>query len=319
MTDWFTASKWACFKRVRPRAALKSILSVTSATVISLSLWVYPSLAKDPFRTGDARAIGDRTEAAFKAFFEQGNYPAAARYLQQADPNEPMTPAMKASLVYIDWQGEKDPDKKAALLEEFHTYAGQTRTAAQALLGKDPLRGNLYLAVGHFLEAGYIVLKEGTVKGTPRGLSEVQQAFKYLDAAEAQSPNDPELNLVKGYIELLMALNLPFSSPSQAIERLNKYASPRYLADRGIALGYRDLNQPSKALEAVDRAIQATPNNPELYYLKAQILVKQGNNRDSIALFQKALDKKNQLPPALVRQIQREHDRTQRRLQNIGK
>lgn len=306
-------------KQVGLNAFPKTFFSIASATVISLSLWVSPSLAKDPFRTTNARPISDRTEAAFRAFFEQGNYPVAEKYLNNADSSDPMTPAMKASLAYIDWQGEKDAQKKADLLEQFRSYSGQTRDVAQALVGKDPLRGNLYLAVSHFLDAGYAILKNGTVKGTPEGLNQVQQAFKYLDTAEAQSPNDPELNLVKGYIELLMALNLPFSSPNQAIDRLSRYARPTYLADRGIALGYRDLNQPAKALEAVDRAIQATPENPELYYLKAQILVKQGNNRDSLPLFNKALDKQNQLPPVLVKQITRERNNTQKRLDNVGK
>lgn len=314
MTNWFTTSPPA-----HSNAPLKAVFGIASATLISLSLWAIPSLAKDPFRNSDARPIGETTEKAFRAFFEQGNYPAAEKHLKQADIGEPMTPAMKASLVYIDWQGEKDPQKKATLLEEFRSYAEQTRTSAQAVSGKDPLRGNLYLAVSHFLSAGYAVLKDGTVKGMPQGLGEVQQAFKYLDAAEKQSPNDPELNLIKGYIELLMAMNLPFSSPSQAINRLKQHAKPAYLADRGIALAYRDLNQPVKALEAVDRAIQATPDNPELYYLKAQILVKQGNNQGSIPFFERALQKQDQLPPALVRQISRELDRTRRRVANVGK
>lgn len=119
---------------------------------------------------------------------------------------------------------------------------------------------------------------------------------------------------------LAVNVSLPLSNPAQAIERLEKYASPRYLADRGLALGYRDLNQLDKALVAVNRAISAaTPNNnPELSYLKAQILVRQGNNKDSVAFFQKALNQKEQLPSGVVKQIQRELDRTQRRLQNKG-
>jgi tetratricopeptide (TPR) repeat protein len=300
-------------QRVRPTATKKA-LSVVGAAIVSLGLWAGPSLAKDPFRTTNARQISDPTENAFRAFFEQGDYVAAEKNVQQSDPNEPMTQAMQASLAYIDWQNDKNPQT----LEQFHSYAVQTREKAQAILNKDPLRGNLYVAVGHFLEAGYAVLKDGTVKGTPQGLSQIQQAFKYLDAAEKQDPNDPELNLVKGYIELLMALNLPFSSPTEAISRLDKYASPRYLADRGIALGYRDLNQPTQALAAVDRALKGTPNNPEVLYLKAQILVRQGNNRDGIQFFDKALKKENQLPPGLVKQIKRERDRAAKGLNNVG-
>ncbi|UBF27797.1 tetratricopeptide repeat protein [Kovacikia minuta CCNUW1] len=296
------------------RIAPVKTVGILGAAIVSLSLWASPSLAKDPFRTTNARPISDRTEAAFKAFFEQGDYKAAEVYVKQADPNEPMTSAMKASLAYIDWQSNKDPQ----LLEQFQTYAAQTRDSAKTLLTKDPLRGNLYLAVGHFLQAGYAILKDGTVKGTPQGLGEVQQAFKYLDAAEKQDPNDPELNLVKGYIELLMALNLPFSSPTEAINRLDKHAYPRYLADRGIALGYRDLNQQTQALAAVDRALKATPDNPEVLYLKAQILVRQGNNKDGIKYFEQALKSENQLPAGLVKQIKRERDRAERGLSNVG-
>lgn len=294
------------------------VLRVASATLVSLSLWASPSLAKDPFRTTNARPIGDRTEAAFKALFEQGNYKQANSFAQKADPRDPLTQALRASLAYITWDGEKDEAKKSAQLEAFRTYAAQTREAAAVMVSKDPLRGNLYQAVGHFLESAYIFSKDGTVKGTPRALGEIQQAFKYLDNAEKVDSSDPELNLLRGYIDLFVSLNLPFSSPTDAINRLEKYATPRYLADRGIALGYRDLNQQTKALAAVDSALKATPNNPDVLYLKAQILVRQGDNRGSLAYFNQALTKQEQLPPGLVRQINRERDRAQSRLGNAG-
>ncbi len=70
---------------------------------IALNLWVSPSLAGDPFRDREPHQIGDQTEAAFKAIFQQGNYPEAERYLEQAvskEPNEPLAYAMKASLAY---------------------------------------------------------------------------------------------------------------------------------------------------------------------------------------------------------------------------
>ncbi len=260
MTDWLTVSR-----RVHPTIVSKTALSVFSAALVSLSLWAGPSLAGDPFRSTNARPISDSTEKVFKDFFEEGNYQKAEADLKQADPNEPMTPAMYASLAYIRYQGMKDAGQRAAYLDEFRRAAEQTQSVAQAMVGKDPLRGNLYLAVGHFLKAAHAVLQDGTVKGTPQGLSEIQQAFKYLDEADKKDPNDPELNLVRGYIELMMALNLPFSSPAQAITRLDKYAAPRYLADRGIAIGYRDLNQNDKALVAVNRALQATPTTQSFF------------------------------------------------------
>jgi tetratricopeptide (TPR) repeat protein len=292
------------------------IFRVASAALITASLWANPCLAKDPFRTTDARPISELTEAAFKAYFEQGNYKATRTYLEQTEPNEPLALAMKASLAYVDWDGERDKQKKPDLLEQFRSYGTQTRETAQRLLPTDPLRGNLYVAVGYFFEGAYAFTKDGTIKGTPQALSALQQVFKYLEAAEKTAPNDPELNLIKGYIDLFTGLHLPFSSPNDAIARLEKYAAPRYLADRGMALGYRDLNELPKALAAVNRALEKAPDNPELNYLKAQILVKQGNHREGVTYFEKALTRQDQLPAKLVKQITRERDRTNRRLNN---
>lgn len=292
---------------LRPFASLTGVL-------LSLGLLMGPALAKDPFRSSEPRPIGDRTEAAFRAMFEQGNYNTARQQLEQAEADEPLAHAMKASLIYMEYEGEKDSDKKAVLLDRFKINIDRTQETAKQLMAKDPLRGNLYMAVGHFLEGAHIVLREGTVKGTPDGLAELQQAFKYLDAAEAKAPQDPELNLLKGYMDLLMSVNLPFSSPNKAIDRLEKFAGPRYLAYRGLALGYRDLKKTDKALAAVDRALQDTPENPDVMYLKAQILVNQRNYKDAVAWFDRALKKQDQLPPRLVRQINRERQRAEQKV-----
>jgi tetratricopeptide (TPR) repeat protein len=287
--------------------------------IVSLKLWANVAVAADPFRTTDARPIGDRTEAAFRALFEKGDYSDLTRQqlnmAEQAEPNEPLAYALQASMTFIDFQNEKeDKGRKAELLQRLKSYSERTRAAAQALTSTDPLRGNLYTAVSHFLEGGYILLRDGTVKGAPSGLGELQQAFKAMDAAAAIAPNDPELNLIKGFMDLIIAVNLPFSSPTQAIARLEKYAGPKYLAERGIAIGYRDLKQPDKALEAVDRALKLTPNNPELMYLKAQILVRQGNRQASLEWFEKALKQREQLPAATVKQIKREQSRAKEAL-----
>jgi len=312
-----------CSASQHPSTLLSSqrILRIVSTATIALSLWASPSLAKDPFRTTNPRAIGDKTEAAFRSIFEQGNYKNAASTLSQAEAGEPLAFALRASLAYSNWQGESDQSKKQAASDSFKGYATQTRESAEQLLKTDPLRGNLYLAVGNFLEGAHVVSTQGVIRGTPQALGKIQQAFKYLDEAEKIDAKDPELNLLKGYIDLLLAVNvsLPLSSPTQAIERLEKYASPRYLSHRGLALGYRDLNQPDKALQAINQAIAAAPKNPELSYLKAQILVRQGNNKEGIALFEKALSQKDQLPRGIVSQIQRELTRTQQRVQNVGR
>jgi tetratricopeptide (TPR) repeat protein len=292
--------------------------AITSATVLTLSLWVSPTLAQDPFRATNERKIGDKTEAAFQAIFKQGNYTDAERYLQQvesSEPNDPLAYAMKASLAYTN----KD-------LNSFNSYGQKTLAAARQLMTRDPLRGNLYAAVGHFLQGAAVLTRDGTVKGTPQALAELRQVYEYMDRAEAISFRDPELNLLRGYMDLMLAVNLPFSNPEQAIERLEKFAGPRYLAYRGLAIGYRDLDQDTKALEFVERALRVTSDNPELFYLKAQILAEQGKKQNSqsilteaVSNFDKAISKKEQLPAELVKQIERERRRAAARLSNFGK
>lgn len=296
---------------------LASAVAAVSAAV-TLNLWVNPSFAADPFRTSNPRPIGDRTEAAFKAIFQKGNYSEAQRYLEQAvtkEPNEPLAFAMKASLAYAnqDWNA-------------LDTYAQKTSETAAKLIASDPLRGNLYAAVGQFLEGAAVLRREGTVRGTPQALSKLRQIYEYLDKAEAISKSDPELNLLKGYMDLMLAVNLPFSNPEQAIERLETSASPRYLADRGIALGYRDLKEYDQALNHVEKALKATSDNPELYYLKAQILREQGKKqkdatllRTAVQNFDKAFAKKSQLPASVVKQLERERNNAKQDLEAVAR
>lgn len=291
-------------------AVRQRIAAMTGLAAIALSFWANPSLAADPFRTNNPHKIGSKTEAAFRSIFEAGNYKDARRYLQEAEAtesSEPLTYAMKASLAYMDqdWNSLK-------------SYAIKTRQTAEKLVTSDPLRGNLYVAAGNFLEGAYILSPggEGNVKGTPQALGKLQQVFTALKAAEKVDPQDPELNLLKGYMDLMLAVNLPFSNPNQAIDRLEKYANPRYIAYRGIAVGYRDLKQPNKAIQAINNALQAAPNNPDLLYLKAQILVRQGKNQESLRFFDQALAKQSQLPDRLVKQISWEKCRTQSRINN---
>ncbi|BAU05395.1 hypothetical protein CEN41_04950 [Fischerella thermalis CCMEE 5330] len=298
-------SKWFPSVQAIRAAKLETFVQVSLAATLFLNVWVNPSVAADPFRTKEARNIGDKTEAAFKAIFQQGDYKAAEAYLQQAlisEPNEPLAYAMKASLAYTnkDWT-------------TLDTYSKKTLEIGQKLIASDPLRGNIYTAVGHFLEGAALVRRQGTVNGATQALSKLQEVYKYLDKAQAISANDPELNLLKGYMDLMLAVNLPFANPKQAIERLDKNAAPEYLADRGIAYGYRDLKQYNQALEYVNRALKATSNNPEVYYLKAQILRgmagKEKNQQllqEAVINFDQALAKKSQLPAGLVKQIERE-------------
>ncbi len=294
-------------------SAIANLAKIAFAAAFTLNIWVSPSLGADPFRTTKPRNIGDKTEAAFLAIFQQGNYQTAERYLQQAlstEPNEPLAYAMKASLAYMnqDWAS-------------LDTYSKKTLETAQKLMTSDPLRGNLYTAVGDFLEGTVILSREGTLKGAPQALSLLRQVYDNLDKAEAISANDPELNLLKGYMDLMLAVNLPFANPEQAIERLQKNAAPRYLVDRGVAIAYRDLKQYNQALDYANRALKQTSDNPELYYLKAQILKEQAKKdtnqqlmQEAISNFDKALAKKSQLPTNLVKQIEHERGNAVKRL-----
>lgn len=291
--------------------------AIAATTVaFTLNFSITPTLAADPFRTSNRHQIGDKTEAAFKAIFQDGDYQAAQRYLKQAETkeaNEPLAYAMRASLAY-----SLDKD-----LTAFNAYGNKTLETAKRLIPSDPLRGNLYAGVGYFLQGASILARDGTVKGTPEALSKLRLVYEHLDKAEAVSANDPEINLLRGYMDLMLAVNLPFSNPEQAIARLEKFASPRYLAERGLAIGYRDLKQYGDALASVDRALQITANNPELFYLKGQILAEQSKKqndrsilREAIGNFDKAIAKKAQLPVSLTKQIERERSKATNRLSN---
>lgn len=285
------------------RRPLAAILAGTVALISNL--WVAPALA-DPFRAGSPHSIGDRTEAAFDTLFKQGNYRQASEILRSAESNEPLAYAMQASLAYLneDWDvmGEN---------------ARRTRETAEQLLRSDPLRGHLYVAAGHFLEGAYTLKTEGTVAATPGVLAKLQQVFDNLNRAEQIAPDDPELNLLKGYMELMLAVNLPFSDPNQAIQRLQQYGSPSYLVYRGMAIGFRDLDQFQQAHNAIDLAISETPDNPDLYYLKAQIFVQEGKDQESLPYFLTALEKENQLPQRLANQLAWEHCRAENRVERI--
>jgi tetratricopeptide (TPR) repeat protein len=294
MSNWFPAPK-------------RTVKALASTAVVLLSVWVTPTLADDPFRSSNPRDIGPNTQGAFEAIFKDGNYQQAKSYLSKAEasePNEPLAYAMLASLAYTnqDW-------------ETLNSYATKTSETAQKLKNTDPLRGNLYIAVGQFLEGTYKFKKQGPV-GALTGLPKVFQA---LDDAKKVDPNDPELNLLTGYMDLILAVNLPFSDPAKAINQLENYAAPKYLAYRGIAVGYRDLKQNDKAMTYVDRALSETPGNPDLLYLKAQILRNKGEKQKSLEFFNKALEKKPQLLKGNVSQISYEKCRLEISINNTSR
>lgn len=269
-------------------------------------------LAKDPFRQENPREIGEHTEKAFETIFLEGNYRAVAEELAIAESEEgeePLAHAMLASLAYTekDWSSIKK-------------YAQQTLAAAEKLRNSDPVRGNLYLAVGHFLDGAYVYQNQGALEA----INKLQLVFKYLDQAEAKDPQDPELNLIKGYMDLLLAVNLPFSKPEQAIARFESHAAPNYLVKRGLAVAYRDLEKYNQALKYANQALNTAPNNPEHYYLKGQILRQIGkkqNNLDALEAavenFARALEKSDQLPAFVLKTLERENRLTQESIAQI--
>jgi tetratricopeptide (TPR) repeat protein len=244
---------------------------------------------------------GLNIDRAKDAMFRYGDYIKARQYLDSARKNEPNDPLVYAmSTLYPYSAGD---------LETVKQYGDRTTQTAKKLMGTNPLRGNLYQGVGLGITAAYEFKKNGALAA----LSRLQQVFKYMEAAKKIDPNNPELNLIKGYMDLLLAVNLPFSDANQAIEQLRK-AQPKYLAYRGIYIGYRDLQKYDDAIAAISTAIGIAPNNPELTYYQAQIYAIRGretNNRNdlqrSIKLFEKAYQKRPQLLTSTVAQILSEH------------
>lgn len=256
---------------------------------------IRPAVAGDPFRTTAPHDISDTSEQIFYAMFRDGDYVQARNYLENADTsaaNDPLFHALGAAFAYLD--------------EDWDTLASKatlTKQTATQIASSDPLRGNLYEAVGIFLEGAHILQTQGIAQGTPRALGMLQQVFNRMDAAEAIDPQDPELSLLKGYMDLLLSVNLPFANPERAIDRLATYGYPKYVAYRGIAIGYRDLERDAEALQAIDVALEAASENPDLLYLKAQILKRLGRTNESVEYFNRALEYVDQLPPKTIRQL----------------
>ncbi|NJN72056.1 MAG: hypothetical protein HC799_04210 [Limnothrix sp. RL_2_0] len=293
------------FKRTLAKATLNA-----SLIALSVSSAIFPAFAGDPFRTSNARPITQQTELAFNVLFKEGNYKKAQQSLQQAyqaDSNDPIITALMASLAYAneDW-------------ENLNKYAQETKQRASRLVETDKLRGNLYLGVGHFIEGGYLF----ETKGTIAALGKVPTAISYLDKAKKEDASDPEYNLVRGYTDLLMATNLPFANTQEVIDRFEEYGSPDYLVQRAIALAHRDLENMPQALSYVDLALQSTNNNPEMHYLKGQILFMRGNRQDVVSdkiesyresakHFELAYERRSQLPDSISKQLEFERNRIQ--------
>ena len=278
---------------------MKRHLQFVSASLLAALVSVataMPSFAADPFRTSNPRAIGSETQKVFELMFKEGNYVAAVKQLDLAirtEANDPLLFALRASTFYAtgDYLGMQVAGKRV-------------RVNAEALKGKDDLRAYIYLAASDLIEAGYIIKTDG-ISSTPRALPLVQSVFDNIKKAQDIAPNDPELNLIKGYMDILIASALPLSDLESALISLKEYASPDYLKWRGIAMAYRDARKGDLALDAVNKALAAAPNNPELLHLKGQILWIRGGSDLPVAVkqFHLALSKSKQMNPSLLSEI----------------
>ena len=283
----------------RPLEFLFKSVSVSMLAALVTAATIMPSWAADPFRTSNKRAIGNETQKAFELMFKDGNYTEAVRQLDVAiktEASDPLLFALRASTFYAkeDYLGMQVAGKRV-------------RSNAEALKGKDNLRAYIYIAASELIEAGYIVKTEG-LSSAPRVLPMVQSVFDNIQKAKDIEPNDPELNLIKGYIDMLIASVLPLSDLETALESLKQYAAPDYLKWRGIALAYRDARQPELALNAVNTALSSAPNNPELHYLKGQVLWMRGGSNipEAKKQFELALSKSKQMNPSLVVEVRQQ-------------
>jgi tetratricopeptide (TPR) repeat protein len=248
---------------------------------------------------GDRLKQGSNVERAKESMFRDGDYAKAKQYLEAAlktEPNEPLTYAMNTLYPF-----------SAGDYEKVKEYGEKTSKAAEKLMTTNPMRGNLYQGVGLAILGAYEMKKANG--GALGALNKLQKVFEYMDKAKKIDPNNSELNLVKGYMDLLLAVNVPFSDTNQAIDQL-KNAEPRYLALRGMYIGHRDLKEYDKASIAIEAALKIAPQNPELIYYKAQLLNIRGRDqqndddlRESIKLFESAYQKRDRLLLSTIAQI----------------
>jgi tetratricopeptide (TPR) repeat protein len=253
-------------------------------------------IAADPFRVGTgARPMGFSLERAFEDFFRNGSYLNSTQKLRVAqteNPKEPLVYSLQAALAYLNEQ----PDRVLLL-------AQKTQQVAQSIRGKDSARSHLYWGIGKGLEGASYYLKDGDV-GLLKALPYAGSMVAEIDKAQQLAPNDPEVNLVAGYVGTVLAKQ-NLKSYEDALASFRK-AGPAYLALRGQALVYRDTKHYAQAQTMVEKAIADAPQNPDLLYLKGQILALQQKPVDAINFFDRALSLGKQLPESTKKQIRRE-------------
>ncbi len=273
------------FRRLR----IQQFVGRYGAMSLAMLLCASSALAADPFRVGvKARPIGPSLQSAFEDFFRYGRYQSSSEKLTKAEaenPNEPLVYTLQAATAYQNRQKEA-----------FLTTLPKIRAASKRMATKDSARSHLYQGIAQGLE-GYFL--KDSVTDLPKTLTYASSMLLEIDKAHRLSPNDPEINLFVGFV------NMVLSKHDEALKNFQK-AGPPYLALRGQALVYRDTNDYANAQVAVDKAIAIAPQNPELLYLKAQILVKQKNPTEAVKFFDQALKLGTQLPESTIKQIKKE-------------
>lgn len=282
---------------LQPRASIRQWASQALTVLSCFALLSGGSaIAADPFRTGvAARPIGPALESAFEDFFRHGSYLNSSQKLSIAEsenPKEPLVYTLQAALAYMNEQ----PDQMLSL-------AKKTASVAQAMKTQDKARSHLYLGIAQGLEGASYYLKDRDF-GLVRALPNVTTMLAEIDQARKLAPTDPEVNLIVGYVEAILA-NQKMKRHEDALTSFRK-AQPSYLALRGKALVYRDAKDYPQAAAMVEKALADAPKNPELLYLKGQILALQQKPVEAITYFDKALSLGRQLPESTKRQIRKE-------------
>lgn len=262
-------------------------LAAVSLVMLPMTSTV-PAWAADPFRTGkEARSIGPTLQSAFEDFFRHGDYQNAGQKLTKAqlqNPDEPLVYALQAALAYQNGR-----------VDQIVAFAQKTRQTAEALDTKDPCRSHLYRGLAQGLEGSSFFLKDG-ILGLPKAMTYVPSMFLEFNKALELNPNDPETNLFVGYINVLLTKH------EAALQEFGKSAPP-YLALRGQALALRDKKAYPEAYATAEQALAGAPRNPDLHYLKGQILALLDKPAEAVESFDRALSLGAQLPEGTRKQL----------------
>jgi tetratricopeptide (TPR) repeat protein len=268
---------------------IRKLIQRFAVLPLAVIFCAHSALAADPFRIGaKARPMGPSLQSAFEDFFRYGKYQSSSQKLAKAqseNPNEPLVFTLLAATAYQNQQ--KDV---------FLQMLPKIRDASNRIAAKDSARSHLYKGVAQGLE-GYFL--KDSVTDLPKTLTYASSMLLEIDKAHSLSPNDPEINLFVGFINMVLGKH------GEALKNFQK-AGPPYLSLRGQALVYRDTKDYANAQVAVDKAIAVAPKNPELLYLKAQILVLQKNPTEAKKYFDLAINLGKELPADTLKQINKE-------------